>query len=51
MANPCIKLLKEFNHLSPTNIEELMEYLEDTGLLNKKGKSFRHKFWEMFIKE
>ena len=40
-----------FNHMSPQDLEEILEYLEDEELLSVKGKEFRAKFWEMFVKE
>ena len=41
----------EFNVISPYNIENLLETLEQKELLSEKGKAFRHIFWEVFIHE
>ena len=39
------------NYVSPHDLEEILETLEDTKCLNKKGKEFRHRFWQLFIEE
>ena len=45
-----IPFLKTFSHISPRDSEEIMEWLDDNGYLSEKGKTFRHRFWEMLIK-
>lgn len=44
-----IPFQKEFNHLSPVDIEELLESLEREGYLNDEGKLFHTHFWGVFI--
>ena len=39
------------NHISPSDLEDLLEDLEDMDYLSEKGKKFRHDFWKLFIKE
>ena len=46
-----IELQNQFNYISPRDLEEIMEWLNDYEFLSEKGKEFRHKFWEIFIKE
>jgi len=46
-----IPFLKEYNHISPKDLEEIMESLEDNGYLSDKGKRFKTAFWKLFIKE
>lgn len=45
-----IPLIQEFNHLSPVDIEELLEWLNDRGYLTESGIDFRKAFWALFIK-
>jgi len=40
-----------FNHISPLDLEEIMEWLEDNKYLSDKGKMFRKDFWYLFIKK
>lgn len=40
----------EFNHISPLELEEIMEALNDRGYLSETGVLFRKYFWELFIK-
>jgi len=46
-----IELQNEFNYISPRDIEEIMEWLEDNEFLSEEGMDFREVFWELFIKE
>lgn len=46
-----IEFIKEFNYISVSDLEEILEYLEDNDLLSEKGKDFRKEFWEIFTKE
>lgn len=41
----------EFNDISPKDLEEILEFLEDSNYLSDNGKNFRKEFWEMFIKK
>ena len=45
-----IPFLNTFCHISPIDSEDIMEWLDDKGYLSEKGKTFRHIFLEMFIK-
>jgi len=45
-----LELQNEFNHLSPMDIDNLMEWLRDNGFLSKKGTEFSESFWAEFIK-
>ena len=46
-----IPFANEFNHISPRDLEEIMEWFEDNEYLTDKGKVFRRRFWELFIIE
>lgn len=46
-----IEFQNEFNHISPEDLENIMEYLKDMGYLSEKGIEFRSEFWQLFIKE
>jgi len=43
--------IKEFNYISISDLHEILEHLNDSDLLNKKGKKFYHQFWEDLIRE
>ena len=45
-----ITFQNQFNHLSPKDLENIMETLKDLNFLNEKGIKFSKKFWEIFIK-
>lgn len=47
--NKVIPFQNEFNHISPQDLEEIMEWLDDNDYLSEKGRIFRTKFWELFI--
>jgi len=49
MKDKHIQFLKEFNYLAPTDLEDVLEYLEDNNLLTKDGKKFKNEFWKTFI--
>lgn len=46
-----LEFLKEFNHISPQNLDDLLEYLQDKEMLSEKGLELRQEFWKLFIKE
>lgn len=46
-----IPFQQTFSHLSPVDLENEMEWLDDNQYLSEKGKTFRTRFWELFIKE
>lgn len=45
-----IPLQNRYNHISPQDLENIMEDLEDMGYLSDEGEKFRTEFWRMFIK-
>ena len=45
-----IPLQRIHNDISPYDLEDIMEDLEDMGYLSTKGKKFRNEFWKAFIK-
>ncbi len=44
-------LIRFNNDIPIIKIEEFMEYLEDDGLLNMKGRELRASLWSRYIKE
>lgn len=46
-----LKLLNMFNYISPSDLDDIMEYFVDNGYLSAKGKALKSKFWQMFIKK
>jgi len=46
-----IPFMKEFNHISPIDLDDILESLADHGYLSEKGAEFKTAFWELFIKE
>lgn len=46
-----LQFAKEYNMISPLELDDLLETLADQGFLSDKGLEFKMKFWEMFIKE
>ena len=42
--------VKEFPHISISDLDDILESLCDKKLLNKKGEDFWNDFWETFIK-
>ena len=52
--------LQAFNHISPRDLEEILEWLQDSNYLSDKGKMFKYqldnnifakpKVWNLFIK-
>ena len=50
MGDNVIPLINCFPHISVTDLEEIMEWLNDNEYLSEKGKEFRTKFWKVFIK-
>jgi len=43
--------MREFNHICPSDLEDILEYLEDNSYLSEAGKKFRGFFWSLFIKK
>lgn len=46
-----ILLQRNYPNISPLDLENILETLADWDCLNDRGKTLRHKFWEVFIKE
>ena len=46
-----IPFVQTFNYISILDLEGIMEWLDDNNYLSEKGKTFRKRFWELFIKE
>jgi hypothetical protein len=40
-----------FNHISPQDLEEIMEWLEDNDYLSNEGRLFKTQFWKLFIRQ
>lgn len=43
--------IRDYNHISPMDLEEILEWLEDCGYLSKDGEKFHAEVWKMFIME
>lgn len=50
-AKKVIPFQNEFSFISPYDIENMLEKMDDMGYLSKKGKDFRSAFWFFFIKK
>lgn len=46
-----IPFANEYNHISPSDLSNIFESLDDLGYLSDKGKDFKGFFWRLFIKE
>jgi hypothetical protein len=46
-----IPLANRYNNISPNDLENILETLQDMGYLSEEGMQFAHKFWKLFIKE
>ena len=46
-----LTFIQGFNDVPPKELEEILEWLADRGMLSKKGKTFRHELWKLFLKE
>lgn len=40
-----------YKHISPEELENIMETLQDHGYLSEKGDAFKSAFWNLFIRE
>ncbi len=45
-----IPFMNDFSDNAPSNLDDIMEWLDDNGYLSDKGKIFKSRFWELFIK-
>jgi hypothetical protein len=50
-AKNVIPFQNEFNMVSPTDLENILEWLHDKGHLTGAGADFKHAFWNLFIKK
>jgi len=46
-----IPFQNEFNHLSPNDIDNILESLRDYEYLSERGEQFREDFGNLFIKQ
>jgi len=46
-----IPFVNTFSHISAMDLEEICEWLNDNDYLSEKGKIFRNRFWNLFIKK
>lgn len=46
----CIHFSAKNNSISPIDLENILEDLQDFGFLNEKGIRFRSSYWQLFIK-
>jgi hypothetical protein len=46
-----IPMANYFSHISPADLEEIMEWLQDHEYLSVKGEKFKTNFWSLFIKK
>ncbi len=46
-----VPMANYFNHISPQDLEEIMEWLEDNDYLSDKGRLFKTQFWKLFIRQ
>lgn len=46
-----IPFIREFNHIAPADLENILETLRDNKYLSEKGEHFAKALWAMFIKE
>lgn len=44
-----IPFIREYNHIAISDLEDILETLEDMGYLNEDGIKFRSKMWAKFI--
>jgi hypothetical protein len=50
-ARNVIPLANLFNNVALSDIDDLMEWLQDNEYLSEDGKLFRTEFWKLFIKK
>lgn len=46
-----IKFQNEYNHISPSDLDNIMESFNDLGYLSEEGVKFKSSFWELFIRK
>lgn len=47
----CVEFSARNNIFSPHDLENLLEDLQDMGLLNEQGVQFRSQYWQLFIQK
>lgn len=47
----CIQFSARNSHISPKELENILEDLQDFGLLNDDGIRFRSNYWKFFVQE
>lgn len=47
----CVSFSAKNNRFSPHDLENILEDLQDMGLLSEQGIQFRSQYWQLFIKE
>ena len=45
------RLKNWMDDIDTMDIDDILEWLEDSQMFNAKGKKFRHLFWKRYIKE
>lgn len=48
-ARNVIPMTNTFNYISPRDLDDIMEWLEDNKYLSETGKNFKTAFWRLFI--
>ena len=46
-----LAFIQSFNDAPPKELEEILEWLADRGMLSKKGKAFWRELWGLFVRE
>jgi len=49
MKDLAIQFMRIYQHIAPSDIDDILESLEDRGFLSEAGEDFKHEFWDMFI--
>lgn len=47
----CIEFSATHKNITPQDLENVLEGLQDFGFLSKEGVRFRSNYWSLFIKE
>ena len=51
VAKEVIPFMTLYNHISPKDLDDILETLKDNGFLSEKGKDFKTALWNLFIFE
>ena len=49
IQNNVLEIVREFNHISISDIYDILEHLQDRKFLNDAGEEFRAAIWKAFI--